>query len=523
MIPSFTDYSLNRRSFTSFKQLALPGSTEELEAFSALQSNFCKQFQEVFPDQLATKTVVVVPSLTLDIAILTKVKGHVYYEERMLCLLMLLRMPRTNIIYLTSTPIDEVIIDYYLHLLPGITGYHARQRLTLLSCFDNSDLSLTEKVLKRPRLIERIRDAIVDKENAHIACFNVTDFERTLSVRLEIPLYGCDPALLFWGSKSGSREIFRSCDIPMPPGFEHINSVEDVIEALYNLKLQNPSLRKAVVKLNDGFSGEGNAIFSYKDIEVNESLKASIAATLPVKLQIIASDMSFLTFMNKLQEMNGIVEAFIDGEVKTSPSVQCIINPMGKADIISTHDQLLDRKTGQIFLGAQFPANDAYNISLGKMGLRISEALRQKGVLGRFAIDFISVKEGDEWKSYAIEINLRKGGTTHPYLMLQYLTDGNYDSATGTYLTASGQQRFYFASDNLQSDSYQGLTPRDLIDIAIYHNLMYDGTRQEGVMFHLMGALSQYGKLGVVCIGSSHERAMAYYNQTIAVLDKECE
>jgi hypothetical protein len=81
------------------------------------------------------------------------VKGVVHYEERMLCLLMLLRMPRTQVIYVTSIPIDNSIIDYYIHLLPGITGNHARQRLTMLSCYDASRKSLTEKILDRPQLI----------------------------------------------------------------------------------------------------------------------------------------------------------------------------------------------------------------------------------------------------------------------------------------------------------------------------------------------------------------------------------
>ncbi|HRI22612.1 MAG TPA: peptide ligase PGM1-related protein, partial [Panacibacter sp.] len=99
---------------------------------------------------------------------------------------------------------------------------------------------------------------------------------------------------------------------------------------------------------------------------------------------------------------------------------------------------------------------------------------------------------------------------------------GNYDSNTGIYTTAGGQPRFYFASDNLQNDAYKGLTPQDMVDIAIYHGLMYDGTRQEGVMFHLLGALSQYGKLGVVCVGSTHGKAYYYYQKVIEVLALEC-
>src|SRR5690348_6455580 len=102
--------------------------------FKKLQEAFAAQFESSFPDKMAPKTVVIVPSLSLDTQILDKIDGVNYYEERMLCLLMLLRMPNTHVVYVTSMPIDPAIVDYYLHLMPGITAYHARQRLTLLSC-----------------------------------------------------------------------------------------------------------------------------------------------------------------------------------------------------------------------------------------------------------------------------------------------------------------------------------------------------------------------------------------------------
>jgi hypothetical protein len=131
-------------------------------------------------------------------------------------------MPRTHLIYVTSVPVDPVIIDYYLHLLPGITGYHARQRLTLLSAYDASSRSLTEKILERPMLIDRIRKSIPDGHMAHISCFNVTVHERTLAAKLGIPIYGCDPDLYHLGTKSRSREIFRECGIRVPDGFENL-------------------------------------------------------------------------------------------------------------------------------------------------------------------------------------------------------------------------------------------------------------------------------------------------------------
>jgi hypothetical protein len=202
--------------------------------------------------------------------------------------------------------------------------------------------------------------------------------------------------------------------------------------------------------------------------------------------------------------------------------VQCVINPLQQIDIVSTHDQLLGGEDGQIFIGAIFPASNEYNISLAAEGRKIAGILAKKGVIGRFAIDFISVKQNDKWMHYAIEINLRKGGTTHPFLMLQFLTEGTYNAETGEYLTASGNKRFYFASDNVSNENYKGLTPFDLIDIAMFHSLMYDGAAQEGVMFHLVGALSQHGKLGLVCIGSTPQKAKEYYDKVIYVLDNEC-
>jgi len=434
---------------------------------------------------------------------------------------MLLRMPHTHLVYITSMPIDPVIVDYYLHLLPGITTYHARQRLTLLSCFDASHKSLTEKILDRPRLIQRIRAAIPHQHLAHLSCFTVTDAERKLALKLHLPIYGCDPDLLNMGNKSNSRKLFRACNIPVPVGYEDLYSEDALVKALVQLKQQNPQLRKAVVKVNEGFSGDGNAVFPYSKEPV-QSLDAWIREQLPQQLEINAEGLSYAAFLQKFTAEGGIAEEFVEGDVKLSPSVQCRINPLGKVEIISTHDQRLGGQNGQVYLGASFPADKTIAPAIGEMGRLIAKELRTYGVLGRFAADFISVKEGKSWKHYAIEINLRKGGTTHPYLMLQFLTGGEYNDTEGLYYAANGQPRYYVCTDNLQSNSYKGLTPHDLIDIAMCNDLLYDGSMQEGVIFHLISALSQFGKLGMVCIGASPEKAAYYYNKTVDVLNREC-
>ena len=142
-------------------------------------------------------------------------------------------------------------------------------------------------------------------------------------------------------------------------------------------------------------------------------------------------------------------------------------------------------------------------------------------MLGRFAVDFIAARRGETWSCYAIENNLRKGGTTHTYMMLEFLTDGHYDADRGLHLTPSGQPRYYRATDNLQSQNYRGLTADDLIDIAVEHRLHYHATSQQGVAFHLIGALSEFGKLGMVCVADSVNKSDALFNETVKILDAE--
>ena len=152
--------------------------------------------------------------MTLDARELAKVDGVWAYEERMLSMLMLLHMPRTELIYVTSLRVDPATIDYYLHLLPSVPSAHARKRLHLFHCEDRSSIPLTEKILARPRLMQRMSDVLGDRASAHMVCFNATELERSLAVRMQVPLFAADPSLNHFGTKTGSRKMFRAAGIP---------------------------------------------------------------------------------------------------------------------------------------------------------------------------------------------------------------------------------------------------------------------------------------------------------------------
>ncbi|WP_071516072.1 peptide ligase PGM1-related protein [Geitlerinema sp. PCC 9228] len=506
-----------------------PATNAQIDAFQRLQQWLRDRWQKIEPfgttpgkrTEHCNYDILVVPSISLDRQELLKINGVHHYEERLLYSLMRLRHPQTRLIYVTSQPIPPMIIDYYLQLLPGIPFSHARERLLLFSTYDASSKSLTEKILERPRLMQRIQNALRPQRSFTI-CFNATDAERTLSVRLGVPLLATDPSLLYWGTKSGSREIFQQTQIPYPDGSFLLKSPEELAIAASKLLQRQPHLQRLVVKLNEGFSGEGNAILNVNSIHQLPPSQwvAALQAQFP-HMKFQASGETWETYKQRIHDLGAIVEAYIEGQEKRSPSVQGQIHPSGYVEILSTHDQILGGPDGQIYLGCQFPADAGYRLHLQEYGLQVGKNLAAKGALDRFGVDFVAVPTETGWDLQAVEINLRKGGTTHPFMTMRFLTNGQYYYPKGLFYSQHGKEKYYLASDNLQQDHYRGLLPSDLMDIIASHQLHFDSATETGTVFHLIGSLSEFGKIGLTSIGNSPEQAQDIYNQVIEVLETE--
>jgi hypothetical protein len=471
--------------------------------------------------------ILVIPSFSVDQQVGDKVAGFLHYEERLLFSLIRLRNPLTRVIYITALPLCPIVIDYYLQLLPGIPFSHARDRLLLISTYDGSLKPLTQKILNRPRLVDKIRRAL-RPNRSYMVCYNSTDLEQQLSLKLGIPLLAASPEVLKWGSKSGSRRIFAEAGIAHPDGSYTVNNVTDLIQELWQLWQRQPDLQRIVVKLNEGFSGEGNALLDLRPIQnyaPGQRNEAETKAALSKQLENMSfqgAGETWTTFSPRITELGAIVEAFIEGEIKRSPSVQGYIRPSGEVEIISTHDQILGGVDAQVYEGCYFPADVDYRIEIQELGLQVGEVLAAKGAIERYGVDFIAVQDPEtkKWDLQAIEINLRKGGTTHPFMTLRLLTNGSFDYDTGNYLSQRNQEKYYIATDNLQKAQYQGLLPNDLMDIIAQERLHFDSSSLTGTVFHLMGALSEFGKLGLTSIGNSLEEAQAIYSRVVAVLDQ---
>ena len=487
--------------------------------FDALQQKLVPLWQSISHINQDPQTIVVVPSLSLE----STIQGvrQQAYEERFLFLLLLLRQPRARLVYVTSQAIHPDIVDYYLDLLPGVISVHAKKRLFLVSPHDGSARPLSQKLLDRPALLAHVRSLILDGNRAHLVPFNTTTLERDLAVGLGIPMYGADPRFTVLGTKSGSRRIFAEAGVPHPAGVEGVRTADDLIEAIAALRATTPSLARVLVKLDEGVSGEGNATIDVSGIvNAGDAAERRAIAARVAAMRFELAGASYDTYMAKLAARGGVVEQRISGTDFRSPSAQLRVTPLGHVEALSTHDQVLGGPGGQTYLGCRFPASDEYGPAIMREALKVGRRLKQEGVLGRFAVDFVTVRnDRGGWEVYAIEINLRKGGTTHPFLTLQFLTDGRYDSERGVFETPRGEPKCFVATDHLESPAYRGLTHEHLFDMAVVHGLHFDQSRQKGVVFHMMNALEELGLVGLTAVGNTHAEADALYGTAVATLD----
>jgi hypothetical protein len=494
--------------------LAELSDTERYQRFDELQ----RQLPAVWDGMRLNhqgESVVIIPSVTIDRVSERTGSMTQAYEERYLVLLLLLRQPRLRVIYVTSLPVAPAIVEYYLALLPGIIPSHARARLSLVSVNDASPRPLSQKLLERPRLLRQIAALIPDRSRSHLVPYNTTPMERDVALALGIPMYGADPRLFGLGTKSGCRRLFGEEGVRYPLGFEDLHSLGDVLDAVVRLRAARPTVSSVIVKLNEGVAGEGNAVVDLSGLpapgspaerdEVDQRLRS---------MSFEQPGTPLAAYLAKLAERGGIVEERISGVELRSPSVQLRVTPNGNVELLSTHDQLLGGPTGQRYLGCRFPADFQYARAISADATVIGKRLAREGVLGRFALDFVVVKdERGGWTPYAIELNLRKGGTTHPFLTLQFLTDGRYDPVTALFMTPAGRERHLVATDHLESPLLRGLSLDDLFDIVARHGLHFDQARQSGIVFHMISCLTEHGQVGLTAVGDTPDRAEALYRR----------
>ncbi len=482
-------------------------------AFEVLQARLAPMWPTLtLRHQDEERTLVVVSSISLEVPSPIRPLLPAYEERYLIYVLGLAQAPRTRVIYVTSQPILPRMLDYYLGLIPGIDLEELHSRLVPVSVGDWSPRPLTEKILERPRLIQRIRSLIPDRDRAVLVPFMTTELEGRLALELGIPVYGAHPGLAGLGTKTGSRQVFEAVGIDHPRGAHELQGIDALLDALQEMVAGGDGPAEVIVKLEDSVSGYGNAVVDLRGAASRVEIGRRLRAARPVEPDLSAED-----FLDRFDVNGGVVEERICGADFRSPSVQLRASPEGGVEVLATHDQVLGGPQGQTYVGCRFPADPAYAPILAQQGTVIAEELARRGVIGRFAVDFIATRTGDAWTTHAVEINLRNGGTTHPGLALLALTEGHYRAEEGRFV-ADGTPKHYVATDHLEPPGLRALTPDDVLDVAEASGLGWDDAARTGLVFHMISGVAVAGSVGVTAIADNAVDADAMYDRAHAAL-----
>ena len=462
------------------------------------------------PSSSAPHVVVTLPSFDLDRAVYDHYGDRVPpLENRYLYALLRAREPGTEMVCLTSLPVPDAILDGYLSLLSPAERSRVLARSRLVCADDPSWRPLAEKLLDRGDIVDALRSYVLGRP-AILEPWNVGPAEEELSVALGVPANGTGTSHSHLATKSNGRRLLRAAGVSVPEGTEDVTSPADVVAAVRQLVRLRPVIREVVVKLDDSVAGDGNVrvpVTTVTDHGDDLQATADVSRLLP-------------PWYVDVLKRGGIVEQLIEGDEFRSPSAQAAIAPDGTVTVIGTHEQRLGGANSQVFEGATFPADPDYASLLGRQTHEVGLQLARNGAIGRFSVDFVATRQssGAGWDLYGIEINLRKGGTTHTLGLLRLLSGGHYDAEQGRYVHARGRPVCYAATDNLVRASWASRSPVEVRQRVADAGLDYDRKTGVGVVLHLLDCLKVDGRMGYMAMAESADEAAELESQLITAL-----
>src|SRR4029079_10727027 len=104
--------------------------------------------------------------------------------------------------------------------------------------------------------------------------------------------------------------LFAEENVSHPMGFENIRSIEEVVTIIEKILQKKPGVPYVLVKLNEGVSGEGNAVVNLEGVNPNDS-SAILSRLRQMRFEL--AGITFDSYAQKLKDRGGIVEEMIRG------------------------------------------------------------------------------------------------------------------------------------------------------------------------------------------------------------------
>ncbi|XP_072888732.1 IQ motif-containing protein H [Hemitrygon akajei] len=499
-----------------------------------------------------------------------------------------IRDDNIDVIYICPLWIGEDVTQYYMKLLglqeavrlgkPEVMVDMA-DRLKVITPeatrhFPTHHLCLATHLKYSPQAIQRIKNLIEGKA-AYIVGGLLHQDDLAVADMLNVPILGPEPEVAhLYSTKSGSKRIFASVSVPVPPGEYDIYNLQQMHEVLIQLILENLEIKRWLFKMDTEFGGRGTAYFDVSHLPcyhqtlkefrkvgpsvwlkrrwMQEPSELKMAKELPGVLAEHARPVNqemFPTWEKYLKMFlcqGGVVEAYPPSDSVTNLTIDMLIEPTGEISMVSCGDQIHSGSPLECW-GTTVPQCSVDPSNLHSMCVKIAEACKCRGVLGFFSIDLVTFIHPYtmEQQVWATDLDLTYSDQLAMTQLMLFISNGKLTCAHNSFEVPPTpkekkgrlhrqkvakevemqtqlpfMKRYGVLSTQLKHANLSMVHYSVLFKIFKAHGIGFDIKERQGTVFVLHEG-NKRDRLGMVTIGEDLQGALLTFARNLSVIHQE--
>ncbi|XP_073425008.1 IQ domain-containing protein H isoform X1 [Dendrobates tinctorius] len=489
--------------------------------------------------------------------------------------------PNVDVIYISPVKLDEETEQYYRKLLglraavlsgnpQDATELH--DRFTILTPeavdrFPNHHMCLSTLLKYSPKTLRRIRNLTQGRETYIIGRVPHID-DLTVADMLGVPVLGTEPDVAhLYRTKSGSKRIFASANIPTPPGQYDIYNQEQFFSSLSQLIIDNLLVTRWLFKVDNECGGNGSAFCdtaahlpcyawavkerqrysaqTWKQKWAQEKALQRIAQELPWVLAHYAQPINrsryptWDKFLQVLVSQGGVIEAFPPAESITCLTIDLLISPDGEIHMLSCGDQIHSVSPLHC-VGSSVPQCSVPPDILTSMCDGVGEACKTRGILGYLSLELVTFidPQSFEQEIWATDLDLCYSDQLAMTQLLLYLTNGTLDCRSSRLTVPLVPKKVRRSRHNAQPaetiilERVAVLSTRMVhtnLSLVYYnvffqmckaHGIGYDVKEKQGTVFALVENQKRH-RIGMMSIAEDLQGALMTFARNLFIIHQE--